>query len=128
MLPTDRKKYQAIQKQKYLAIQKQHQRESIKKKELISLTIIENNEQQTSTTTSEKCSSTDVIPTSNFSIQNKQHFSTTFLSSSSNISNNDNILQPNSSSLEIICSVDIDRDNCVADQISGSTDEISRNF
>ena len=45
-------------------------------------------------------------------------------------SNNDNnyIFQPNSSSIEvseIISSVDIDRDNCIADHISGSADEIT---
>ena len=46
--------------------------------------------------------------------------------------NNNNVSSVNNSSSmevsEIISSVDIDRDNCVADHISGSADEISGSF
>ena len=111
-------------------IRKRNQREKEKQKKLNSSAInlvIENNEQHLSITTPETSSS--IIPTN-------------FLSPSSNISNfnllhltnsghNDHILQPNSSSMEvseIISSVDIDRDNFIADHISSSSNVISGNF
>jgi len=88
MSPTDRKQYLAIQKRNQRAIQKQ------KKSSTINL-ITENNEQN------EKSSSTDVIPTSNFSKQNEQQLSTNLLSPSSNISNFNLLLLTNSISGKI---------------------------
>ena len=104
--------------------------------------VIENNEQHLSIITPIKNSSTNVIPTSNFSKQNEQQLSNYLLSPSSNISNfnllhltisghNNHILQPNSSSMEvseIISSVDIDSNNFILDHNSSSSNVISGNF
>ena len=104
--------------------------------------VIVNNEQHLSIITPIKNSSTNVIPTSNFSKQNEQQLSNCLLSPSSNISNfnllhltnsghNNHILQPNSSSMEvseIISSVDIDSDNFILDHNSSSSNVISGNY
>ena len=134
MLQKNRKPMTSTERnQKYR--ERKRQEKQTQKKSANSL-MIENNKQNLSIIT------TDAIPTSNFSKQNEQQLSTNFLSPSSNISSfnllhltnsghNNHILPPNSSSIElseIISSVDIDRDNFIADHISSSSNVISGSF